>query len=158
MLVTLINDKCTGYQHVFLSLRGVTIPNNSYVDVADIGGKNSDKEGLLCRTDRFEHSRILQLSFADWHFPNRSRVWNYKDFYVTYGSVPRNTFQKNTAYGLIHLITSGSPPERGRFYCVIPDSKGTIQMLYVNVGMYVHDLLLYSRIIHNVTVMFLCYS
>lgn len=114
----------------------MTIPNNTFVDVADIGGKNSDKEGLFCHTDRFEHGRILELSSADWHFPNGSRVWNYRDFDAAYGSVPTNTFQKNTAYGLIRLLTAGSPPERGQFYCVIPDATGTIQTLYVNIGMH----------------------
>ena len=125
----------TGYQRVFLSLRGVTILNNSYVDIADIGGKNSNKEGLLCHSDRFEHGRILQLQSADWYFPNGSQVWNYKDFQVAYRSTPYNTFQKNTGYGLIRLITHGSPSERGRFYCVIPDARNNTQTLYVNMGM-----------------------
>jgi hypothetical protein len=130
----------------------VTIPNNSYVDVADIGGKNSDKEGLFCHTDCFEHGRILQLSSAGWHFPNGSPVWNYKDFAVTYGSVPDNVFEKNTAYGLIRLITAGSPLERGQFCCIIPDA---IQMLYVNIGMHVHIHCI--PICDIIVVYFLCY-
>ena len=45
-------------------------------------------------------------------------------------------FHRNTAYGLIRLIIAGSSPERGQFYCIIPDAAGTIQSLYVNIGMH----------------------
>jgi hypothetical protein len=49
---------------------------------------------VYSHTDRFEHGQILQLSSGAWHFPNGSPVWNYKDFAVTYGSVPDNVFEK----------------------------------------------------------------
>ena len=62
-------------------------------------------------------------------------MWSYRDFRIAYGSTPYNTFQINTGYGLIRLITYGSPSERGQFYCVIPDARNDIQTLYVNMGM-----------------------
>ena len=113
---------------MFLSVRGIEIANNSYIYVNDIGGL----EGLLCHTDAYNHGG--RLSHAAWYFPNGSVVRHYTWFLSHYGSVPAHSFEVNTGYGLVRLITRGSPSERGLFHCIIADANGFNRTLFVAIG------------------------
>lgn len=123
----------SGYSSVFMSLRGVEIPNNSYVNVDDIGGlRGPTTEGLFCHTDAFTHGKWL--NHGVWYFPNGSQVWHYSQFLGLYEHVPGTSFEVGSDFGLIRLFTRGTPSERGLFHCKITDASGVNQTLFVTIG------------------------
>ena len=120
---------------VSLSLRGVTIYNNSYINNGDIGG--TAEEGLQCHTDSInccdsEHTENGSV-LGEWYSPSGSRVLsldeisdNDNDSYVnSYGIFV------NRSQSMIRLFGS---TENGRYCCEIPDQHGFNQILCVKLG------------------------
>ena len=126
---------------VFLSLRGTHIPNNSYVDVNEIGaggpGGISDIEGLLCHTNKMDCCGSGQVPGGDtlghWFFPNGTVV-NSRSSNVDAGRT--DFFFRNRFQSVVRLLRVGHPLEMGFFHCEVPNARNINQSLYVNVGMY----------------------
>ena len=120
---------------VRLSLNGAAIASDGYVTADDIGKGDS---ALLCHTDQ---PGCCFNQKGHWYFPNGTRVEsitnNEKAGHYT------NVFFRNRGTGIVRLNRHGSPLERGRFYCVVPDAMNMDQKLYVNIGMFI-ALILYT--------------
>ena len=139
---------------VSLKLRGVTIPNNSLVDVDDIlyragiDGFREDPsnanglhdETLVCVTDLEDCCESPRTVRGDWYYPDGNMV-----SYVPHRWIV--TFQRNRGpnevingrqfYGSVRLFRQWSnPPERGRFHCELPNAADprVDQTLYANIG------------------------
>ena len=118
------------YAGVSLSLSGVTLLNNSFVDVDDIarlstpGGALDSDNVLLCRTDLMECCHKQQL--GSWHYPNGSRV----DFDVGSESP---VFRRNRGQKVVRLWRRSDPSERGCFHCELPNTDNITQTISVNI-------------------------
>ena len=126
---------------VSLKLQGVTIPNNSLVDVDDIYsaapgvGLNVDPsndgpkvQALLCITDLINCCKSPKAVHGDWYYPNGSVVQN--------NIVNRaNLFRRNRGpyefrngrqfYGSVRLWRRNAPTERGHFCCELPNAANS---------------------------------
>ena len=124
-----------------MSFRGVSIPNDSYVDIGgfdDIranGTEICDAQALLCHTDKSTCCHAVQTLhgdrlLGDWYFPNGTTV---DSVIQTLNRGLHDCFAKNRGLSVIRLFVSGTPTERGRFRCKIPDANGVMQTLYANI-------------------------
>ena len=132
------------YTGVSLTLSGVTLQNNSFLDVNDIPsipinegtGVNSDNV-LLCHTDLVECCNSGQENVAvplgDWYYPNGSIVEF--DVRVYNSNVPLGPplFRRNRGQSVVRLWRRKSPSERGQFRCEIPNAANVNQTIYVNI-------------------------
>ena len=143
---------------VSLKLQGVTIPNNSLVDVNDLLYNTPDlpepnntnglhDQALLCVTDLEDCCESPRTVRGEWYYPDGSVVPFdiIGDYGVTiYG---RTTFLKNRGphevitgrqfYGSVRLFRRWSRPAgRGRFRCELPNAAdpNVNQILYANIG------------------------
>ena len=140
---------CTG--GVTMQLHGVTIANNSLVDVNDLlyrgGGSASEpptnanglhNRTLVCVTDLEDCCGSPRTVRGDWY---------YSDGRVVQFDAPGRTFRSNRGpnevlngqqfYGSVRLFYKWSrPPGKGRFRCELPsaDNPTVNQTLYANVG------------------------
>ena len=116
---------------VSLELKGAAIENHGYVNVNDIGMSADNDDSLLCRTNNRDCcSGIGQNALnGQWYYPNGTRVQA--------GSGDLSAlFVTNRSPGVVRLYrNNGSviPPERGRFYCRVPNMAGIVKTVYVNI-------------------------
>ena len=119
---------------MFLSLNGVTIPNDGYVLVSAIG---SGSTGLHCNTDRSDCCRGSDhpsgIAQGHWYLPNGTEVMTFTAEDDARPE-PDNFFSRDRASRVVRLNRNGSPPDRGRFCCEVPDANGVTVTLYVNIG------------------------
>ena len=132
---------CTG-SRVSLSLRGVTIYNDSYINNGDIGG--TADEGLQCHTNSINccDSEYTENGSAlgDWYYPSGSRVLSLDEIGDSDNRsyVSRVGVFVNRSQSVIRLFGS---TESGHYCCKIPDQFGFNQILCVNLGKNVYLLL-----------------
>ena len=110
-----------GAGDVWFSLKGITYQNNSVVILEDIG---EGDDALLCKTNQTACCRPpYSTALGNWYFPNDSRVpssgrqW---DIYRTRGQM----------VVLLHRKRGGV---EGIYRCVIPDTFGFSQTIYIKV-------------------------
>ena len=120
----------------YLSLRGVTIPNDGYVQVSNIGDGDT---GLHCNTDRSDCCRSSDNppsgpAQGQWYLPDGTQVMSYTNEQSMDSTI--NFFSRNRDDGLVRLNRFGTPPQtdRGRFRCEIPNAAGVLVNLSVNIG------------------------
>ena len=86
---------------MYLSLRGVTIPNDDYVLFSDIG---TDDTGLHCNTDRSDCCRGSDhpngTAQGHWYRPNGREVLSYSQEDKGF---PRNFISRNRVAGIVRL-------------------------------------------------------
>jgi hypothetical protein len=135
MNCSIINASCVLplVLEVYLSLNGVTIPNDGYVLASDIGYGDT---GLHCNTDKSDCCRgadhpngIVQ---GDWYRPDGSQVGSFTQEDASHPT--RNFFARNRGAGIVRLNHYGNPSERGRFRCEVPNAAGVNVTMYVNIG------------------------
>ena len=118
---------------VYLSLNGVTIPNDGYVRISDI---YIDELGLHCNTDRIDCCRASDASDGvaqgHWYRPDGTQVGSFTQ--EDANDPTRNFFARNRDIGEVRLNRFGNPPERGRFRCEVPNADGVTVTVYANVG------------------------
>ena len=141
---------------VSLKLQGVTIPNNSIVDLDDIlyraripelfneDPSNANPElhdqALLCVTDLVDCCDAPHTVRGDWYYPDGSRVrfdtgTQTISFRANRG--PNEFLDGRQFYGSVRLYRRyGTAPGRGRFHCEMPSAAApnVNQTLYVNIG------------------------
>ena len=115
---------------ISLSLKGADIANDGYVAVDDIGVYSGvdidDTNALLCHTNKTDCCRNPE-QLGNWHLPDgnivqaRSQSDRMTDFLA-----------RNRGAGVVRLYRVGSPTDRGRFYCVVPNAADIDQTIYVN--------------------------
>ena len=118
-----------------LTLNGETIPNDSYVLVTNISVYDG---GLYCNTDRRDCCRGIDtpagVAQGQWYCPNGTQVRSFSlEDAVNFGAT-RNFFYRNRDVGVVRLNRIGTPPERGRFRCEVPNAAGANVTVYVNIG------------------------
>ena len=106
---------------VTLSLRGYAVPNNSYVNAADID--NTDDGALLCCTDKPGCCGNDSNREGQWYFPNGMRVRH-----------ENQGFRRDRSDGVVRLKQNGMSTDRGLFYCEVPDANDENQTVYVYIG------------------------
>ena len=115
----------------------VTIPNDGFVDSNDIIHHGLS---LVCHTNKTTccHSNVTEekQQLGDWYYPNKTAV---QSFSVSRRrGIPvffaRSRSQSKVTLYVYRNKTYLDPPERGRFYCTIPDASDVEQTLYVNIG------------------------
>ena len=111
---------------VSLSLRGVSIANNSYVDIDYIGEHH---DALLCHTNKTDCCVYKYARAGEWYFPNGTKV-NILGY-----NPPENYFYRNRGQSVVRLNGRGSPSQRGRFRCEVPDANNNKQNVFINIGM-----------------------
>ena len=140
---------------VTLSLRGVTIPNGSFVDFDDVmytapnpccndlpSNRNTRDEALKCVTDLVdccgtESPGTMRTERGNWYLPDGSRVVESNNdvrFRVNRG--PNEVLSNGTQiYGSVRLFRRYNPPQRGRFHCELPSAANSSvnQILYANI-------------------------
>ena len=120
------------YVGPYLSLRGVTIPNEGYVLAMDI---NFGDTGLHCYTDRSDCCSASDgAAQGHWYRPDWTQVGSFTQEKTNDPST--NFFSRDRTTGVVRLNRRGNPPQRGRFRCEIPNADGTLVNLYVNIGEY----------------------
>ena len=103
-------------------LRGNTYVDGDTVLITDIG--EGDDAALLCVTDR-EDCCIYQF-MGQFYYPDGSTV-NVR------GS--GDSLYRNRGDGLIRLNRRNNVlSPLGRYRCDIPDSRGVVQSIYINIG------------------------
>ena len=108
---------------ITLSLKGVTIPNDSYVDIDDIGEGNN---ALLCQCCGSSGDSTV----GEWYFPSGDRVQTLRN-----ASIKSNSyFYRNRGIQKVRLNRVSLPPERGRFRCEVLTSSSQHEV-YVIIGM-----------------------
>jgi hypothetical protein len=140
---------------ISLKLFGITIPNNSLVDIDDIlyrapvGGfrehpTNDNPElhdqALLCVTDLEDCCNTPHTVRGDWYFPDGNAVPIDSPSWIS-------TFRQNRGpnefvngrqfYGSVRLFRQWSGPSgRGRFRCELPSAANPsfTHILYANIG------------------------
>ena len=120
---------------VGLSLHGVVIANDSYVNVNDIG--DEDYNAVLCHTDKISccTNMIGQQRAGEWYYPNGSRVRTVGyNIYAGHSSY----FFRTRGTQTVVLKRERYPAERGRFCCEVPNAYSLIQFICINVGMLSH--------------------
>ena len=107
--------------YVYLSLNGIVIPNNGYVEISDIG--SNDDTALLCHTNQ-PPPPPSTTSGGDWYGPDGTRVSG--------SDVPG--FTRNRGAMVVRLKRTGSTPPEGIHRCEITDAELAPQTVYV--GLY----------------------
>ena len=115
----------------------VTIPNDGFVDSDDMIHHGLS---LVCHTNKITccHSNFTEekQQLGDWYYPNKTAV---QSFSVSIGRGIRVFFARSRSQSKVWLYVRETymhldPPERGHFYCTIPDANNVEQTLYVNIG------------------------
>ena len=142
---------------ITLKLHGVTIPNNSLVNLDDVlyraPGHLDLSEiptnaqpylhdgALLCVTDLEDCCDAPRTVRGDWYYPDGRKVPEGNNiggsvsFLMNRG--PNEVVNGRQFYGSVRLFRRwSSPPERGRFRCELPSAADpdVTQTLYVNIG------------------------
>ena len=118
----------SGVDNVRFALNGTTYQNNSLVTLEDIG---EGRDALLCVTDLTACCRRPYTGtgycgasvLGNWYFPNGTRVvssGNQWDFHRTSGWMVKT----------LHRRRGGVD---GIYHCVIPDTTGVTQNIYIGV-------------------------
>ena len=134
---------------------GVTIPNDSFVDLDDVlnlgGGalpSNNDPSALVCLTDLEDCCAAPHTVRGDWHFPDGRTVGSGGGgalFLANRGA------SDGTNQGSVCLFRKySSAPERGRFCCELPSAAdpSVNQIIYVNICEFITQLAVSMYLIH----------
>ena len=105
---------------VFLSLNRAVIPNNSLLNINDIGSPNND--ALLCITNRPPPSG--SATEGDWYAPDRTRV----------NGMDVSGFARTGGSMVVRLKRTTGTAQEGIYWCLVEDAASTLQTVYV--GLY----------------------
>ena len=113
-----------------LTLNGEIIPDEGYVLASDIG---EDSGGLLCNTDRSDCCRGIDgAAQGHWYFPDPPGG----QVLIRGTRETGDFFYRDRGARIVRLNRqgTGTPPERGRFRCEVPNADGAYVDLYINIG------------------------
>ena len=121
MWINFISTLSILYTGLFLSLRGIPVDNDGFVNAGDIG---VGEDALLCLTNATNCCGGSNR-MGDWYFPNGTVVASFGD---NGGSIHNNFFSRNRSESVVRLNRYNNPSERGRFRCMLPND-----FIYVNI-------------------------
>ena len=99
----------------YVSFRGETLPNHSYVDLTEVGDDDGDPGNTLrCHTDLTTCCSVMQVQHrGDWYFPNRTTRLPFSFNTGTF-------FEARDAQRVDIHRRSGANPPSGIYRCDIP--------------------------------------
>jgi len=109
---------------VSLMLGGVSYPNNSIVNITEIG--NEVNAALICSTTF--GLCCFSGSGNGWFYPDRSEIFNGPD--LPYHRTRTGSPNPNPGRILLHRSTGTTT---GIFQCIIPDDSGVLTSFYVGI-------------------------
>ena len=122
------------YVGVYMSINKTAIANDGYVSSYDMIQNGLP---LICHTNKMNCCRDDQL--GDWYYPNGTTV----DSYTVNAELKHipEFFSRSRSQSTVSLATGGTyglrtflgPPERGRFYCKVPDANDINKTVYGNI-------------------------
>ena len=121
------HTECYCIVGIRLELNGTSIKNDSYMSITDIGEKN---KALLCHTNKTDCCTSSQIKAGEWYFSNENQVQKL----LLARRNASHYFYRDRGSQVVRLNRVMNPPERGRFFCEVPDSSGKNQTIYVNIG------------------------
>ncbi len=92
--------------------RGIQYPNNSILNVEDIG---EGDHALACQTDRRPCCRNIRI--GEWYYPNHTRVP------VEYAGATFYRNRSDEGLVLLHRQNHETASSTGLFCCVLPDAS-----------------------------------
>ena len=117
---------------VFLSLNGVTVPNDGYILASSIVDNS-----IVCNTDRNDCCQRSDnpngVAQGHWYDPEGNEVRSFTEGF-TAENTWENFFARSRGSGIVRLYGFGTPSERGQFRCQIPNASGDNETRYVNIG------------------------
>ena len=129
---------------VSLKLRGVTIPNNSLVDIEDLllrrpndpvpsNANGFHDQALLCVTDLVECCESPPR--GNWYYPDGHIVALDNGQDAKFQSNRSQYSEETNVNGSVRLWSRGHPKERGHFRCELPSATNPSvnQTLYVTI-------------------------
>ena len=118
---------------VSLKLQGVTIPNNSLVDLEDLfytannnqnpTNANGHDQTLVCVTDLVDCCHTPRTVRGDWYYPDGSVVQfdaGGPTFRANRG--PNEVISERQFYGSVHFFRKYSPRQSGLYCCKLPSA------------------------------------
>ena len=127
-VVFLLSSNVYVHSHAvpYVTFMGETLPNNSYVDLSLVGGRNSDGEGVQCHTDLTTCcSRHQGMDRGNWYAPGS--ITNLKLPFSGHLSQRRES-QKVTLYHRSKVLPSDHH-QSGMYRCDIAvngSGRGTV--------------------------------
>ena len=109
--------------------------NDGYIafDLLDSGGKimcNTNYSNC-CNSGSDGQGSTVRPPLGNWYFPDGSTVSSRNEIGDATPSFVRNRGDK--VVRLFRVATMSSPPQRGRFHCVVPNNQSINQTYYVNI-------------------------
>ena len=108
---------------VSMQFRSQRIQNNSYVIYSQIERSEVNRVYYYCNSAN-------RCSLGEWYLLNGERILGGRENANARDKFARSHVQRIRNLGLYCLF---SPPQRGRFWCELPDSNGTNCTLFVNI-------------------------
>ena len=115
---------------VTLMLKGADIADDGYVDADEISIRYN---ALICHTNKTDCCQDPPHRAGHWYFPNGTQIDSYTNLIEDMHSF--HFYFRDRRSSVVRLNSYGNPPERGRFYCEVPDANGRNQTVYINIGM-----------------------
>ena len=110
----------------YISFKGRTLSNHSYVDVSLVGSSGDGSDSVQCHTDLDSCcSRFQGPHRGDWHFPNGTRL----------GFRRRSDIYASTAAQRVDLRRENNAIANGIYYCSVYVNPGRFRET-VYVGLY----------------------
>ena len=108
-------------------IMGANVYNDGYIGIDLL----DSEEKVLCMTNNNYCCNLKSGILGNWYFPNGSLVLNRTQA----GGAPFFARNRNTNVVRLFRVDNHStlPPQRGRFYCEVPDDQNTTQRYYVNI-------------------------
>ena len=129
---------------VSLSLKGVTLYNNSQVYIDDIGDDNN-KEAVLCHTDTRDEGAL-----GVWFYPDSSTIPLVNDDYYAYNNTTNvSCFLMRRLRNMIRLFRRGQPSSGGNLCCEITDREGLNHTMCINIGIIYNIILIIKLLVNN---------
>ena len=122
--ITIVNCGCIK-SDVSMYHQNELIPNNSYVLFSSVQRVNM---AIYCNTS----NPNCCSAAGDWYLPNGERILGGYEYSNITNRFLRSSNQQLHNIGL-YRHRSSNPPERGRLWCVVPDTNGTNCTQYVNI-------------------------
>ena len=126
---------------VYLSLKGILLANDSYVDVNDVG---EDGDAVLCHTNKIYccGSQSVNRSedrAGEWYSPCNENMK------VETLNNRNNVFYRNRGPSVVRLNRHGNLLQGGCFRCEVENASNVTQMVFINIGMFFNILSILIR-------------
>ena len=145
----LVELHCEEISTPFLFLRDQTLPNNSYVDITDIGRANDGSDSVSCRSELQNCCQTAGNLTGSWSYPDGDEVGGPQDIYQGRTTMRADLRRRNNANSPVgiyccRIAYNSSDPSAKETLCVgiYGNSAGTLcTNLLTHNPLFVHSIL-----------------